>query len=103
MQLKRAVRHILEERDWWRLPRYFVGSSSGGAAALLFATRFPVQVKIAVRTLQGSYMYIPVKQAHNAVVYLRQDQTNVLIRQNCIYFAPCCASASGSSQLQLWF
>ncbi|BDA41019.1 hypothetical protein COCOBI_01-6740 [Coccomyxa sp. Obi] len=42
-ELKRAIRHILEERSWWRLPRYFVGSSSGGAAALLFATRFPVQ------------------------------------------------------------
>ncbi len=43
-QLKRAVRHVLEDRGWWRLPRYLLGSSAGGAAALNFATRFPVQV-----------------------------------------------------------
>ncbi|KAK9916516.1 hypothetical protein WJX75_003600 [Coccomyxa subellipsoidea] len=42
-ELKRAIRHVLEERNWWRLPRYFYGSSAGGAAALLLATRFPVQ------------------------------------------------------------
>ncbi len=44
VQLKRAIRHVLEEQKWWGLPRYLLGSSAGGAAALLFATRFPVQV-----------------------------------------------------------
>ncbi|EIE26405.1 hypothetical protein COCSUDRAFT_58942 [Coccomyxa subellipsoidea C-169] len=42
-ELKRAIRHVLEEQKWWGLPRYLLGSSAGGAAALLFATRFPVQ------------------------------------------------------------
>ncbi len=45
LQLKRAIRHVLEERDWWGLPRYLLGASAGGAVALLFASRFPVQVR----------------------------------------------------------
>ena len=38
------MRLILEEHDWWHLPRFVLGTSAGGSAAMILATRFPVQV-----------------------------------------------------------
>ena len=35
---------VLEEHDWWQLPRFFLGTSAGGSAAMILAARFPVQV-----------------------------------------------------------
>lgn len=42
-QMIRAIRHVLEENKWWHLPRYALGSSSGGCTALELALRFPLQ------------------------------------------------------------
>ena len=44
LQLRRTMRLILEEHDWWHLPRFLLGTSAGGSAAMILATRFPVQV-----------------------------------------------------------
>ena len=46
VQLRRVLRLILDERDWWGMPRYVLGTSAGGSAALLLAARFPVQVRV---------------------------------------------------------
>lgn len=44
MQLRRVLRLVMDERGWWRLPRYLLGTSAGGSAAMILAARFPVQV-----------------------------------------------------------
>ncbi len=40
-----VLRLIIDERDWWGMPRFVMGTSAGGLAALLLAARFPVQVR----------------------------------------------------------
>lgn len=44
MQLRRVLRLVMDERGWWSLPRYLLGTSAGGSAAMILAARFPVQV-----------------------------------------------------------
>lgn len=45
-QMIMAIRAILHERQWWHLPRYAFGSSSGGCTALELALRFPLQASL---------------------------------------------------------
>ena len=44
VQLRRTMRLILTEHDWWHLPRFALGISAGGAQAMILAARFPFQV-----------------------------------------------------------
>ena len=44
MQLRRTMRLVLTEHDWWQLPGFALGMSAGGAQALILAARFPLQV-----------------------------------------------------------
>ena len=43
LQMIGTIRHILDVKRWWDLPRYALGSSSGGCTALELALRFPLQ------------------------------------------------------------
>jgi len=43
VQIIKVIKHVLSEREWWHLPRYAFGSSSGGCIALELAMRFPLQ------------------------------------------------------------
>ncbi|CAL5222218.1 g4550 [Coccomyxa viridis] len=57
-ELRRTMRLILEEHDWWHLPRFLLGTSAGGSAAMILAARFPVQaVASMLMGLQPDHMF----------------------------------------------
>ncbi|KAK9820955.1 hypothetical protein WJX81_006047 [Elliptochloris bilobata] len=42
-EMVRTLRQILTDNRWWHLPRYAMGTSRGGAMALIIALHFPLQ------------------------------------------------------------
>lgn len=44
-QMVRALQQILTDNEWWHLPRYAMGTSRGGAMALILALHLPLQAR----------------------------------------------------------
>ena len=59
MQLRRVLRLVMDERGWWRLPRYLLGTSAGGSAAMILAARFPVQVSEVCASPRIHFLFEP--------------------------------------------